>query len=100
MTCLGSRLLTAHPWPGNLRELHDVVAQAARGRIHRDIIDIDLPQTLQRTPPRTLSGMEVAERDAIIAALQSANGNKAAAAIRLGVGRTTLYQRLRRYRLD
>ena len=49
---------------------------------------------------RALSGIELAECDAIVAALRRANGNRAAAARDLGIGRTTLYRKLRAYRID
>ncbi|MGC0373020.1 helix-turn-helix domain-containing protein [Streptomyces sp. SAI-229] len=44
--------------------------------------------------------MEEAERDAIIRALDAAGGNKSEAASMLGIGRTTLYRRLRQLGLD
>ncbi|OBH13601.1 sigma-54-dependent Fis family transcriptional regulator [Mycobacterium sp. E1747] len=91
------QLLAAYSWPGNLRELHGVLTSAARDRLRGDIIDSDLPATIRQGPPRGLSGIEVAEHDAIVAALRATRGNKVAAAARLGIGRTTLYQRLRRY---
>lgn len=91
------QLLAAYGWPGNLRELHGVLASAARGRSSGDIVDTDLPSTIRQAAPRALSGIEAAERDAIVAALRATRGNKVAAAARLGIGRTTLYQRLRRY---
>jgi transcriptional regulator of acetoin/glycerol metabolism len=44
--------------------------------------------------------MESAERDAIVRALNAAEGNKSEAATLLGMGRTTLYRRLRQLGLD
>lgn len=93
-------VLSTHPWPGNIRELRAVLAHAARGRTQGDITDADLPDTHRTSAGRDLSLMELAERDAIIAALRASGGNKLAAAEQLGIGRTTLYQRLRRYRIS
>jgi transcriptional regulator of acetoin/glycerol metabolism len=44
--------------------------------------------------------MESAEREAIIRALDAATGNKSEAAGLLGIGRTTLYRRIRQLGLD
>jgi len=56
---------------------------------------------LQQAPPRRhLTLIEAAERDAIIKALDAAAGNKSEAAALLGIGRTTLYRRLRQLGLD
>ena len=50
----------------------------------------------QQAPPRRhLTLIEAAEREAIIKALAAAGGNKSEAAGLLGIGRTTLYRRLR-----
>jgi transcriptional regulator of acetoin/glycerol metabolism len=88
-------------WPGNITELAetltDLVAQVPTSVIERR----HLPQQLQHAPPRRqLTLMESAERDAIIKALAAAGGNKSEAAELLGVGRTTLYRRLRQLGLD
>lgn len=44
--------------------------------------------------------MEAAEREAIIGALDTSAGNKSEAAALLGIGRTTLYRRIRQLGLD
>lgn len=95
------RALTQHDWPGNLRELRSVIEFALRGRDRGVVIESDLPQAITQQPRagRALTLMESAEYDAIVAALGAARGNKAAAATALGIGRTTLYSRLRRYRI-
>jgi len=60
-----------------------------------------LPLHLQQAPPRRhLTLLESAEREAIIKALDAASGNKSEAAELLGMGRTTLYRRLRQLGLD
>lgn len=94
-------VLVAQSWPGNLRELRAVLDYAARDRERGLIIDTDLPESvrLAERPSRPLTLMESAERDAIVAALRASDGNRVAAAAALGIGRTTLYARLRQYRI-
>jgi transcriptional regulator of acetoin/glycerol metabolism len=90
-----------HDWPGNIAELADTVAGVVRSAAGSVIERRHLPQHLQQAPPRRqMSLMESAERDAIIRALAASNGNKSEAASLLGVGRNTLYRRLRRLGLD
>lgn len=88
-------------WPGNIRELAETVAglvsQATASVIERR----HLPKHLQQSPPRRhMSMLETAERGAIIKALDAAGGNKSEAAALLGMGRSTLYRRLRQLGLD
>jgi transcriptional regulator of acetoin/glycerol metabolism len=83
-------------WPGNLAELVQtltaMVAQVPSSVIERK----HLPRHLQQAPPRRrMTLLETAERDAIIRALDAASGNKSEAAELLGMGRTTLYRKLR-----
>jgi sigma-54 dependent transcriptional regulator, acetoin dehydrogenase operon transcriptional activator AcoR len=59
-----------------------------------------LPARLQQTPRRKMTLLESAEREAIFKALQAANGNKSEAAAVLGIGRTTLYRRIRQLGID
>jgi transcriptional regulator of acetoin/glycerol metabolism len=88
-------------WPGNIAELADTVAGLigdAKGSV---IERRHLPKHLQQAPPRRhMSMMETAEREAIIRALDAAGGNKSEAAALLGMGRSTLYRRLRQLGLD
>lgn len=91
--------LAEHSWPGNLRELEFVLAHTIQRRTCGDITHHDLPPTHRNLPSNTLTPIEAAERDTILAALRATAGNKAAAAATLGIGRTTLYDRLRRYRI-
>ncbi|MCC3312911.1 sigma-54-dependent Fis family transcriptional regulator [Nocardia africana] len=91
--------LAAHPWPGNLRELQSVLDYATTARPVGAITANDLPPAYRSPATRRLTPIETAERDAIISALRAAHGNKAAAAAELGIGRTTLYARLHRYRI-
>lgn len=88
-------------WPGNISELADTVAGLVREAKGSVIERRHLPKHLQQSPLRRhMSMMETAERGAIIRALDAAGGNKSEAAALLGMGRTTLYRRLRQLGLD
>ncbi|SKU03320.1 MULTISPECIES: sigma-54-dependent Fis family transcriptional regulator [Mycobacteriaceae] len=88
--------LASQPWPGNLHELRAVLAFATRHRTAGDVTVSDLPPTHRSEGAvRQLAGRERAERAAIMAALNAAQGNKSRAAEYLGISRTTLYARIR-----
>ena len=91
--------LLDYRWPGNVRELHNVLQRAAiicEGSVI-DIEHLSLPISEDAAP---LAGTDLAvlERQAIEQALREVGGNKAGAARQLGLSRTQLYSRLRKYR--
>jgi transcriptional regulator of acetoin/glycerol metabolism len=88
--------LAGHSWPGNLRELHAVIRAVVARRTAGDVTPRDLPASYQVSPRlRRMTPLERAEHDAIAAALREHDGNKLRAAQRLGISRTTLYNRMR-----
>lgn len=88
--------LTGHPWPGNLRELRTVVQTVLAHRSAGDVVPGYLPAGYRVSPRlRRMTPLERAEHDAIAAALLEHDGNKLRAAQRLGISRTTLYNRMR-----
>ncbi|MCF7550708.1 sigma-54-dependent Fis family transcriptional regulator [Pseudonocardia sp. WMMC193] len=91
--------LLAWHWPGNLAELHTTVVALAR-RTGGGTVEIDdLPDELRvRRPASGL--LESAEREAVAEALRQAGGNRSTAARALGVGRNTLYRKMRRFGLS
>jgi transcriptional regulator of acetoin/glycerol metabolism len=92
--------LAGHEWPGGLHELRSVMRHVAGRRSVGDVTVADLPPTHRSVAQaRTLSGLERAEREAIVRALRSHAGNKRRAAAELGVSRTTLYARIRSLRI-
>jgi transcriptional regulator of acetoin/glycerol metabolism len=107
-TALGSRarwsndaldVLLRRSWPGNVRELQEVVTRTvgqSSGLITKEELPLDVRQQVDRT---RLSRMERAERDAIMAALEAARGNKVVAADELGISRSSLYRKIERYGL-
>ena len=98
-----SQALQNYSWPGNLRQMRNVVKRAtllASG----DLIGIkDLCDELLNTPheesPLTLHS-EKDEMQRILNALKQTNNNKSKAAIILGIDRKTLYNKMKLYKLQ
>jgi DNA-binding NtrC family response regulator len=98
-----SRLL-AYDWPGNVRELeHAIERGVALGS--GPVLQVeDLPSSLPHgsrkpmTPSDELLPLDELERRAILRALQESGGDKLAAARVLGIGKTTLYRKLKQYK--
>jgi DNA-binding NtrC family response regulator len=101
--------LARHPFPGNVRELRNVLERAALltdgAVIGADVVDRALSTGLPRSaagrlgatahlPPAALP-LRHAEREALRAALASHQGNRAALAQALGISLRTLYRKLR-----
>ncbi|PSM44702.1 Fis family transcriptional regulator [Streptomyces dioscori] len=90
-------LLRRHDWPGNIRQLHLALREAAAGRRTYRIELRDLPPSLHSAGSRSLSAWEASERDTLVQALLEVDGNKLLAAQRLGISRTTIYRKMRTY---
>ena len=96
--------LLAYSWPGNVRELRNALERAAilaeGGLITADHLSLNRDRTAAPgdVAPET-TDLKALERDMIVRALAESNGNKARAAARLGLSRTQLYVRLRRYQI-
>jgi DNA-binding NtrC family response regulator len=88
------RALLAYTWPGNVRELHSTIESAViRCRSH--VIQLeDLPPALTQSAVPMLAQAWPNEDKRLLMALEQTQGNRAAAARLLGIGRTTLYRRL------
>ena len=91
-----AELLASHSWPGNLRELNNVVKRAVLLTRGNKITTAELTQAMGqiRTDNVLLLHDEDTERQRIITALQQTNGNKAKAARLLGVDRKTIYNKI------
>jgi transcriptional regulator with PAS, ATPase and Fis domain len=102
------KILLEHPWPGNVRELSNVLEWILSSLEGNCIRDKDLPFYLKPRPNIRHAAMhspmrEVqvrAEAQAIRQALQEAAQNKAQAARILGIHRTLLYKKLKKYGLN
>ena len=92
--------MLAHTWPGNVRELKRVVRLAVlhteSGTVAPDVLEPDETRTVDDAP-LDMDGME---KRHILRALEQAKGNRTLAAELLGIGRTTLYNKIRLYAIN
>ena len=97
------RRLMAYDWPGNVRELENAVERAVALGSGPLLHLGDLPSNLQYAASEPTSDrdellpLEELERRAILRALRETGGDKLAAARILGVGKTTLYRKLKQF---
>jgi len=97
------RRLMAYDWPGNVRELENAIERAVALGSGPILHVGDLPSNLQYSSalPRAESNevmpVEEMERRLIFRALRETGGDKLAAARLLGIGKTTLYRKLKQY---
>jgi DNA-binding NtrC family response regulator len=100
------RRLIAYDWPGNVRELENAIERAVALGSGPILHVGDLPSNLQyptseRAPERDeLLPLEELERRAILRTLRETSGDKLAAARILGIGKTTLYRKLKQYHME
>ena len=96
--------LESHNWPGNVRELSNALEYAVNMLQGDDLLLVHLPNYLKRErgPKPTLDDADVAplhvvEKKAIQNALVYFDGNISKAANALGIGRNTLYDKMKKY---
>ena len=91
-----AELLASHSWPGNLRELNNVVKRAVLLTRGNKITTAELTQAMGQIRTDNILQLhdEDTERQRIITALQQTNGNKAKAARLLGIDRKTIYNKI------
>lgn len=91
-----AEMLASHSWPGNLRELSNVVKRAVLLTRGSQITTAELTQAMGQIRTDNVLQLhdEDTERQRIITALQQTNGNKAKAARLLGVDRKTIYNKI------
>lgn len=92
--------LLRYEWPGNVRELRNVLERAMTFAEHGKIQAEDLPDYLLSPLTEQISLAEDAELGAIRKALSQTNGNKAKAAKLLGISRSGLYEKIKKYQLS
>jgi transcriptional regulator of acetoin/glycerol metabolism len=108
------RLLT-YPWPGNIRELRNVIRTALaicdggvvrRIDLPREIREAETIQTTLSPPevrgivpkgPGSANPLQVAERAALLSVIEDCHGNMTRVAMQLGMSRNTLYRRIKRH---
>ena len=104
-----SRRLMNHSWPGNIRELENIIERASAfcedNRIAPEDLDLS-PDTNNPEHSTTLGQPSLAgqtlweiEKRALIDTLEAEGGNKAMAARQLGVSEKSIYNKLRRFDL-
>lgn len=105
------KILTSHNWPGNVRELENTIHRAViiaqreyigvkdlHPELLKNRVDENSNSTEDNDSKRIRSFDEI-ERDAINDALQAVNGDITTAAKNLGLGRATLYRKVKKYEL-
>ncbi len=104
-TPAGIDRLTGFDWPGNVRQLQNEIQRAVL-LSEGDMID-DKDFSVTRTRPDNVESqdtnftlLEGVERNAIVQMLKETNGNKLEAAKRLGIGRQTLYNKIKAYGIE
>lgn len=100
-----SRALTEYHWPGNLRQMKNVVRRAtllATGKFItlNELSDLQYTQPAMPTPGSMPLRNEETEKQHIIEALRQTGNNKSRAAQLLGIDRKTLYNKLKLYNLS
>jgi DNA-binding NtrC family response regulator len=105
-----ARVLQQHDWPGNIREMENVLERASAFCEGEEILesDLSLEPSVGSTPPKEkvatttsyvgLTLKEI-EKRALLETLEAHNGNKAMAARQLGISEKSIYNKLRRFGL-
>ncbi len=94
-------VLTAHDWPGNVREIRNLAESAAFLSLGRGPVPPDaLPDWIRRSAvvhAACAASLEETERSAVVQALEAAGGNRSRAARALGISRQTLYTKMSKF---
>jgi len=96
------RIFQAYSWPGNLRELQNIIRRSALltqgSLIEKEV----LPADLFEEKSKSIGGLSKSEneKEMIIKALKLCNGNKSETAKMLEINRKTLYNKLKLYQLE
>jgi DNA-binding NtrC family response regulator len=101
VSALAIEAAVAHRWPGNIRELRNRMERAVALSLGQWIMPGDLlPEYADTVPTEQLGSLEdvrqSAEKRHILRALSLTNGELSAASKLLGIGRTTLWEKMRR----
>jgi len=103
------KLMLSYEWPGNVRELENCIERACALTSGPTIHVADLPTSIQNwrehsdtaaergLPRRAIMPIAEMEKQAILGAIELLHGDKLEAARLLGIGKTTLYRKLKEY---
>jgi transcriptional regulator of acetoin/glycerol metabolism len=103
------QVLERFSWPGNIRQLRNVLRTATALCENNAITLSDLPAEFHRTdneedstsnPEETLNALDLAERDALLNQLEAMHWNISRISKKLGLSRNTLYRRMKRYGIN
>jgi DNA-binding NtrC family response regulator len=102
------KALLAYDWPGNVRELENCLERCCAMTSGSVINAVDLPSSITSAPMRLTAStteskilsMAEVEKQTIMGAITRLNGDKLMAAKLLGIGKTTLYRKLKEYGTD
>jgi transcriptional regulator with PAS, ATPase and Fis domain len=99
--------LLSHPWPGNIRELRNLVAKVAMESPGSEIDFSKItaaisgePAALRQTASMPVGNLDSMEEQMIIKALERTGGQRALAAEQLGISRRTLSRKLKEYNIN
>ena len=99
--------LLAHAWPGNIRELRNLVAKVAMESFGTEIDFSKLsaaltgePAALRQTASLPVGNLDSMEEQMIIKALERTGGQRTLAAEQLGISRRTLSRKLKEYSIN
>jgi sigma-54 dependent transcriptional regulator, acetoin dehydrogenase operon transcriptional activator AcoR len=101
LTPNATQALKAHSWPGNVRELENAIQRAQHLSEQEDLdaVHLGLAGTTAAHPIKRPGTLEDVEREIILAALKDCGKNMATTAKKLGISRSTLYRKVKQYRL-
>jgi DNA-binding NtrC family response regulator len=97
-----SELLRSFDWPGNVRQLQNEIQRAVL-MCDGDVVgekDLSITTAVASAEVPDLTLMEAMERNAILQMLKDTHGNKLETAKRLGIGRQTLYNKIKVYGIE
>ncbi|WP_282349397.1 sigma 54-interacting transcriptional regulator [Pseudomonas sp. PS01301] len=91
--------LSAHEWPGNIRQLGNIVERLAVMSQGRDMSGAWVEEALEDLPPPAPAtpGLARSEQQVLLDTLQSVRGNREQAARLLQISTTTLWRRMKKY---
>ena len=94
------RALQTFSYPGNVRQLRNIVEHVIVSSTGPEIQEADLPSFIRQGTGRPLMSLEQLERNYIAEVLDATRGKKSKAAEILGISRKTLLEKRKRYGLD
>ncbi|HEX3856739.1 MAG TPA: sigma-54 dependent transcriptional regulator [Verrucomicrobiae bacterium] len=99
--------LTAFDWPGNIRQLQNEIQRSVLlsegdevAAADLSITDVKVSASSNPDSDTSFTLLEGVERNAIVSTLKITNGNKLETAKRLGIGRQTLYNKIKAYGIE